>query len=392
MTTETMTNPVATLKAEIVTEFVFEPEYSSRRYGSKDVVAPYRSDYRATVGVRVGNTVKEITFRTLSKYMSSYQNENGHWDSRNDLEYMAMDERVNPFEELENVGIAIDYMDVLVQYQEAVEVAKYRMTLHTRYRNWETIRRNKKEYANSWMHEVVHTLKADKNKRIQTALKNTTFEVKSLEKFLSHASHAVTVTYKGVTGSIFMENGGYTFDGESTYKFPKDYDGQNSYNHRFTIADGKKRRAKRLGTLYLKFVEEVDYELNQREARANRKKSEAEQRAEKKARLSEIAGYPLVILKSEKYNRDHRGYRTESYYEYTYFILTKQPETSYGSPEGFSIDEHIERVYIGDGKHKNVGVNYSIKNLNNLSETQLKSILDILMEGKTALTKLEIPN
>lgn len=393
--TEVNTMPIVTLKAEIVTEFVFTPAYKVSRYrvNTEEIEAPYRKDFEAKVGVRVGNTVKELTFRTHTKYMDSYRDENGNWCSRDNIEYQDIDDR-SAFAELEAAGIAIDYIDVLVQYQKAVEVAKYRMSLHTRYKNWERIRGLKKDYAASWIHGVKAELDADKNKRIQAALLETVFEKTTLESYLSHPSDSVRLTYKGVTGFIHREggsDGSYYFDGESTYKFPEDWNGESSYNHRFKISDGKKRRAKRIGTLYLKFVEEVDYELTARENRANRLKSEAEKRAEKKARLSEITGYPVIILKSEKSRRDHRGHYVGSYDEYTYFILIGQPESKYSSPTGFAIDEDIKTEYK-DGKNVEIGREYSIRNLRGLSKEQFKSILDILMEGKVALTKLEIPN
>ena len=71
------------------------------------------------------------------------------------------------FGELTAAGILVDYMDVLVQYQELVKEAKYREILIKRYKKWEIIRRRKKAYEESWMHEFLKTLKGDKNKREQ---------------------------------------------------------------------------------------------------------------------------------------------------------------------------------------------------------------------------------
>jgi hypothetical protein len=393
MTTMTET-PVATLKAEIVTEFVFTPEYKTRRFGNptNEILAPYRRDYEAKVGVKVGNTVKEIAIRTHTKYMSSYTDENGRWQSRDDIEYVDI-EKVNgetPFAELEAAGILVDLIDVLVQYQANVEVAKYRMTLHNRYQKWEGIRKHKKEYTHSWMHNVEAELKADKNKKIQAALENTTIKVKSLEKFLDHSEHAVTVNYKGVSTSIFMKDGGFTFDGNCTYRFPKDWNGEARYNHRFIIVNGKERRAKRLGTLYLKFVEAVDSEFSIREARKNQLSKEQQERQDKKERLEKITGYPMVILKSTKYATNGRSNVGSSYDVYSFAILTSQPTSRYSDPEYISVDEKVETKYE-DGKYVEVGRTYSVKTLKGLTADQMKRILDIAMEGKTTLSKLEIP-
>src|SRR6056297_3297865 len=124
MTTMTDT-PVATLKAEMVTEFTFTPLKRTPRYRNSDtgeILAPYREDYEAKVGVKVGNSVKELTFRVHTHYMKSYNDSEGRFRTREDIEWLGIDERTHPFEELENAGVLIDYMDVLVQYQKDVEV------------------------------------------------------------------------------------------------------------------------------------------------------------------------------------------------------------------------------------------------------------------------------
>jgi len=399
MTENTATMPIVTLKAEKVTDFTFTPEYKARRYGrsySDEIASPYRSDYEAKVGVKVGNTVKELTLYKKSRYISSYNDANGEWHSGFDLE--GFDIKVergdtHPFAELENAGIAIDWMEVLNEYQKAVEHAEYRMTLHNRYKEWEAIRANKKEYAASWMHGVKAELEADPNKRIKAALLQTTFSKTTLASFLEHPNHAITVTYKGVTGYFHREGqaGSYSFSGDSVYQIPEDYDKEkhNLYNFKFGISEGKTRRAKRLGTLYLKFVDDVNYELEARKRRAEMKKSEAEKRQEKKERLEKITGYPVVILKTEKSRHDHRGHYVGRY-TYTFVILIEQPTSRYDDPKYISIDEYINTEYK-DGKSVEIGRTYSVKTLRGLTADQFKRILDIVMEGKTALTKLERP-
>jgi hypothetical protein len=253
----------------------------------------------------------------------------------------------------------------------------------------------KKEYADSWINYAKAELMADPNKHIKNALLDTKLEKNTLDSFLKNGSHYVEVTYKGVTCYFNREgqNGSYSFSGESTFKLPEDFcvNTHNKYNFKFRIAECKTRRAKRLGTLYLKFVEDVNSEFEIRKNVLQNKKSEAEKRQEKKTRLEEITGYPIVILKTQGHRKDHRGhYVGESYDIFNFVILTGQPSSKYSSPEYISIGENINTEYK-DGERIETGRTYSIRTLDKLSADQLKRILDIAMEGKTALTELVIP-
>ena len=391
MTTMTDT-PVATLKAEMVTEFTFTPLKRTPRYRNSDtgeILAPYREDYEAKVGVKVGNSVKELTFRVHTHYMKSYNDSEGRFRTREDIEWLGIDERTHPFEELENAGVLIDYMDVLVQYQKDVEVARHRMILHKRFQKWEQIREQKRKYTESWMHTAEADLKADKNKKIQAALTHSKFTTKSLETYLKTGRASVCVEYKGVTAWIYMESGSYMFDGDSSFKFPEDWDGKNSHCHIFTIADGKTRRAKRLGTLYLKLVEEIDFEISSREARANQRKTEAQKREETRKTLETITGHKVLVIRIEKpkYSYGHNSGYEGTYTVYNYKIVTEQPKYSHSDVKGLNLHEKVETEYK-DGIYKEVGKTYSVNGLNGLSPEQLKKIVDIAMEGKTALKEV----
>lgn len=387
--TTMLETPVATLTAEIVTEFIFAPEYKTRLAGSptKEIIAPYHSNYKATVGVKVGNIVKEISISMRTKYMSSYSDENGRWQSREDLQYVHIENK--PFAELEEAGILVDLTPVLEQYQANVGVAEHHMALHNRYQKWIKIRRAKQEYMHSWMHRAEADLKADKNKKIHDALEHTTIEVKSLEKFLATSTHAINVNYKGISTNIFIRNNGFVFDGNSAYKLPKNWDGSDMYQYRFDIANGTNRKSKTLGSLFLKYVQAVDLELEKREARLNRLSREQQARKDKKERLEKLTGYPIVILVNKRYVKNNRGYNTdEAYNVYTYAVLTDQPTSKYAEPKYFSVNENTQSV---KNEEETIST-YSVNNINGLTVDQMKRILDILMEGKTALTKLEIPN
>jgi hypothetical protein len=367
--TNTAPEIVATLKAEFVNEFEFTPRREKvRRFSDEtQITHPYTREYEAKVSVKVGNAVKELTFRENEYYKSSYRDEAGEYHSGVTYKYLGLKENTHPFQELENAGIAVDYSEVLFQYVKLVEEAKYRETLIERYNTWENIRRAKKRLAESWIHNFEATIRADRNKRIQAAVQLTTFAPSTDY----NKKHHINITYKGVTVPIHIVDGSFAFNNEKYEWGFKPY--MENSDNKVELADDKLRRAKREGTLFLKAIEAIDI----REANvAYRNKQREEEIAHNKKVgkiLRKAAGVPVMFKEEQEWSRrDDRSYRVARYH-----VLVESNESSY------DVAEKIEIKYssYNDGQ-------FTVKGLT-LREDQFKKVLDILIDGRKVFTKEE---
>lgn len=355
---------VATIKAEVITEIIFaEPKPYEKQYGNL-----YVDDFEATIGVKVGNAVETLILEIQRKYVPS----TGVYNTPTyvDSYYTPYTPKIvkNKFENLEKVGIEIDYSAVLETYQAAVWKAKdsqkaYKAELKRTHKNIRSL-----SYPTSWPLEFVNIITKDSNKQIKSA----DFILEPVGKFeyVHKGKTFIKVIYKNVIGKILKEDGRYVWtDGISTEK------NENGYSNTLKISNGKTKRTKKEGTALLKFLEAVNGYWTIREVQKTRVQKEADEREVKRAKLEKDAGYPVVILSDRKYQRNFRGSTTgESYLVYIYKIITKQPESSYDLASGYSIS--FGKTY---SEEENT---YSVGNISKLNKKQFKTILDTILEGK----------
>ena len=360
---------VATLKAVSVNAYEFT---KPRGYRSNDL---YESDFDAEVMVKVGNAVKDIKLRIHRDYVSS----TGEYNTPTyvDSHYTPYAPQVyrNAFSELKEAGIEVDFSDVLAEYQAEVWIAKATQKKAKAAAKAKRKAERREGYPTSWPFSFVETIAKDPNKKIKAA--NFKLSTPGKFDFIHNGQSHIKVTYKNVIGTITRDEGRYTFtDGVGVEK------NNNGHFERLDITERKTRRAKREGTTLLKFLEAVDEYFAIRNARKTRAQKEKEERAEYKAKLEKITGYPIVEFSETRYHKNHRGMNQydNSYEDYSYKIVTKQPDSYYGSAEGLKI-----------GKNSYKGETYSINGLSGLSKKQLKSILVILLEGKEVFTKVITP-
>jgi hypothetical protein len=387
-----METTVATIKAEFENEISFIPK--TNRFNSISTW-PYTSDYRAQVTLRVGNLVKEVILEVNEEWFPS----SGKFGTDNyvDSHYeksIGFPTHENYFKTLEEAGLEIDFSDIFKQYEKMIEEAKMHEKVLKRAIEWKKIREKKEKYDNAWIHGIESELKADKNKHIRKALEKTTFKPLDKRRFISYdTSLNIAVTYNGFTGYFFKENDSFSFYGHSVYELPEGVEVENKYTYKREIAEGKTRKAKRIGTLFLKFVNEVDSYISTREYKKNKQNKAEEERKAKKELLKKVSGFPIQLYKENKYRHSfNRRGPGESYIVYNYYIITDQPEYSFSDPTGFKINTEIKTEYK-DGEHIEIpgSRTFSINTIFGLSEKQFKSIIDILMEGKIAIEKVITP-
>ena len=360
---------VATLKAQSVNAYEFT---KPRGYRSNDL---YESDFDAEVMVKVGNAVKDIKLRIHRDYVSS----TGEYNTPTyvDSHYTPYAPQVyrNSFSELKEAGIEIDFSDVLAEYQAEVWIAKATQKKAKATRKAKAKAERREGYHTSWPFKFVEVIAKDPNKKIKAA--NFRLSTPGKFDFIHRGESFVQVTYKGIVGYISREDGRYIFkDGRGTEK------NERGYFETFAVTDGKVRRAKREGTTLLKFLEAVDEYFAIREARKTRAQKQKEARAEFKKKLEKLAGYPVVEFMETRYRKNNRGMNQydQEYKEYSYKIVTKQPDSHYGSAEGLKISEN---TYNGE--------TYSINGLGGLSKKEFKAILTILLENKEVFAKVVTP-
>ena len=369
--TQTENTPIATLKVEFVNEFEFVPnmERKTRFSDEKVITHPYTSNYEAKVAVKVGNAVKELTFKKNHHYTSSRTLEDGRYVSGQSFDFFGIDENTHPFEELEKAGLHVDYSEAQYQYEKLVAEAKYREVLIKRYNNWKQIRSAKAALANSWIHGFEATIRADKNKRIQAAVLNTTFAVST--KW--NEKHVAKITYKGVKVLIHKIDGSFCFNNEKYGYDMNPTDAETGQN--VELDEGKLRRAKREGTLFLKAIEAIDYR-NERMAMLKKQREETESKNQKVHRiLKEVTGLPVLFKEEREYSRQ-RGIN-DSWLKAKYFLLIKSDESSY---------DVAKSLELGYSTYE--GGQFTLKGMT-LNQDKFKRILDIFLEGREVFTKEE---
>lgn len=367
-------NTIATLKPELVNEFEFTPRRERIKRFSEEthITHPYTSDYEAIVAVKIGNTVKELKFNLNSHYVNSYHKADGTYVKGESFEWLGLDKSTNPFEELENVGIVVNYLHILIQYQDMVKNAKYREALMKRYEAWVNIRKAKKSLIDSWIHKFEATIKSDNNKKIKEAVKETTFVPST--KYGS--KHHINITYKGITVPIHMVDGSFAFN-NSQYEWAMNLTAIDKEKKSVKIADDKLRKAKREGTLFLKAIEAIDEYFAIIESEKKRKEKKVSETEKRKDFLSKTLEYPVIVIEERKYSRERRS--DHSWMEQKYFLLLEQPKDRW---------ESGKRINISYNDYIN---HFSVNGLNDLREDQFKSIVEILIDGRKPLKKLIIP-
>lgn len=369
-------NIVATLKAEIINEFEFIPkEEIVNRFSNETIIThPYKSHYEAKVAVKVGNAVKNLFFSEKTKYISGFTNENGEFKPGFDVNHIEVIDETGStqiFEELENAGIRVDYMDVLMQYKQLLEKAKYHEKLLKRWNEWEKIREGKKKLKNSWIHDFENVLKSDKNKKIQSLLNEVTFEPST--KY--NKKHYVNLIYKGVVVPIHKIAGSFVFNNEKYEYELKPYEKET--RNRVELEEDKLRRAKREGTIFLKAIEAIEIREKQIEYRKNKRIKELKELKDTKEHFEKVLGFPVHVEET----LERSSYSNNSYKVHKYWLITKQPERKYASFEGIRL-----------GKYEKDGVyTYSINGTFKLDEDKFKRIIRILLEGKKVHEELIIP-
>lgn len=368
--------PVVTLKAEFVNEFEFTPrsERVGRFSDETKIVHPYQSNYEAKVAVKIGNAVKNLIFKENDHYVPSFYREDGTYVSGTSFMFLGLTEKSNPFEELENAGIAVDYFHIQLQYQKMVKEAKYQETLIRRYEIWVNIRKAKKSLKDSWIHKFEGTIKADNNKNIKAALKLTTFGIS--KKY--DGKHNIKVTYKDITVPIHMIDGSFAFNNEQ-YEYNMDpfITNENGEKKNVKIANNRLRKAKKEGTLFLKAIEAIDVYLNDIDYKKNARKEELSETEEKRTYLEKVLGHKVCVTEERKYSRDRHS--NHSWLEKNYFLLMEQPKDRWEKGTRISINYYDHYKTFG------------IKGLDNLNEKQFKSIVEILIDGRKVLPKLIVP-
>jgi len=360
---------VATLTAEIVTDFEFEePRSFNRRRGDL-----YTNDFEAEVGVKVGNKVATLTLRITRDYVGS----TGEYGTPTYVasHYTPYGPSIsnNKFESLEEAGIEIDFSEVLSTYQAEVWKAKDKQKKHKAEAKAALKAQRKAEYSETWPFGFINRIEKDPNKKIKFA--DFTLTPMGKGVYIHQGDTFLRVTYRGLIGTITRESDRYVWTDARRVNDPKD-----SYVSPIRVSNGKTRKAKRAGTILLKFLEAVDEYIVIKEARKTRAQKEADKREAKRLELEKAAGYPVVLTSETKYNHDRYSRRngTETYQEYKNWIVTEQPDSRYGSHKGYRIGVDYDK-------------NFSINGLHNLSKEKFTAILAILMEGKRAFSDIVFP-
>ena len=355
---------IATVKLELVNEITFVPDTYKDEERS-----PYKSNYEATVSAKIGNVVKELTFAQNSKYRSS----EGQYGTPEYKESWTeewsgfKDSKGNPFQDLIDAGMSIDFDEVIQKYNVKVKKAKEHQIQLKKEAEEKLIAKRKEEYKTCWPLTLQDALETEKNKIIKAKKNEITIIPCSEESYIKGGASAEFV-YKEHTVSVRV------------------YDGKYEWNAR-ELGNYKTRRYTWPMTALLKFIQVVDEHVATKEYETNKNNEPKLKRQARTKLLSEVCGQPVTVFSQEKYSSDRynrvRGRR--NWTEYTYMLVTKVAE-KYGDPEGYEINTETDTDWK-DGKHQEIpGTRtYSIRTLRKLSEEQFKSILDILLKDKKVI-------
>ena len=373
-----MENTIATLKAEFVNEMEFVPsiERGNRGNNFKEITLPFDNKFTASVSVKVGNLVKELIIENKDKYIDGYHDKDGNYISST---YIAGPQFRNgdAFLELTSAGIEIDFSNVWLQYQKMLEKGEHMQKVQKRLDRWNTIRNRRNVYINSWVQNFESILRNDTNKQIQAALLSTSFSKTSMKAFTNPdamTSLSVEVNYKGYKVDFEMEDGSFIFRGYAVNNSDENV-------KRTSIEDGKKRRAKREGTLFLKYVQAIDAYIATTEYQKKKREEQISDTEKKRLMLEKASGYPVFMKEEMEYSRNHTGRHSgHSWMTQKFYLVTKQPESYYDSFKGIQIST--------DGGEN---PKFTVKGCNDLREDQFKTIVDVLVDGREIFPEVITP-
>ena len=368
---------VATLKAEMVNEIEF---VTGERWNSRKYIKTTHTDlFEAKVNVKVGNAVEEITLAENSEYRQSYTRKS---KSEKEIARFGIDRYVGghkrtwvglkanttPFKTLKEVGIKVDYDEVISQYTAMLKAMKHRDLVLKRSKNIAIYRKRREDYPTRWFTKFEETIRADKNKTIQGALPDVIFTLPTLNEYKTENKSEGKIAYRGVTAKIQRDEGSFVFEGGW---FGPNSNGATEYAN---ISDHKRRKAKKEGTIFFKIIEAIDYLVDQK----NRFKTEREkliiETEATRLRLEKLSGYPVYMKEERAYSKERRN--GGSWLEQKFYLITEQPTSYYGSFKGI-------RVNIGTtGYEETKRTVYSVNGITNLRQDQFQKIVEVLIDGR----------
>ncbi len=373
---------IATLVAEAITDVVFDVNTS--RYGrtlSNHKVPEMNivGDYRGTIGVKIGNAVKELKFKIARDYISSegdYGTETyveGHYTPYEPT--LVSDTQLHTLTE---AGIEVDLSKVEEVYAEEVKRVRVvqRVTKEADKLAGEKKRENEYDTRSLWFFKFIQEVANSNNKKVSE--KAFKLEPMPREGYVKNEPQTFAmITYRKIVTHIKMEDGRFVY----TDGYDEKPDSKGNRQTRY-ISGSKQRRTKNASSAALKFMTEVDEYL---ETIAYRKKNQNDannKRDEINELLCEVTGYPVNSKEETKYQqRMYGGRGGDSYKVTTHKIVTEFSKYSYGDDKGFTLTTDVNY----STKVRTFGVN-GIKGLN---KEQLKSILDIVLKGVQLPTKPE---
>jgi hypothetical protein len=298
------------LTAELMGDFTFQFE----RNGNLNY---YK---KATVSVKIGSLIKDITFSTPSDS-----------DISNNFESV--------FEDVFKIGLEVNLQPIIDKYVELrdIEIRKDKIKKAIAYR---------KEYKDSWVHRT-------KEIKIDGLTVSYVSEEEYVEKRLEGGfwnGIKPTLTYKGVSNSIdyqdiassrYGRNMKYTLEGE--------------------VTKWRRRGYKSLDKLAEMFVQLVDFKINSDKAEEIAKENKKLEEESKIKHLEDTFGCKAEVKKEWKYSNYSRN---KGYYMTNYYI------TFNGKTEKISFRKDSNDVYT-----------YTFGSFDKLTASQVNKIIQVLDEG-----------
>lgn len=333
--------PVTTLKAELVVDIIFEKESQRYNHGIKK----FKDDLQIEVPVKVGNGVKDITILRKPNYDKE----------GNPIETKILDSKFN---DLREVGIEIDYSDVIEKYEVAV---KANLELQAKELE-EAITKAKLKrgefFDKSWVEEFKANVKGDKRfKEKEYSFKEMTKD----EYVNSNGKLNIGIKYKKVTSYFYLDNEKNQFNFVDGVQYFLD-ENEKQFSRSIQISDNKVRRGKLPKSIVHRFFTDVDVYFAIEESKKNRAKKEGNERIELKENLEKYSGEKVTIYSEMVYPKYTSGNNGNPYKKYTY-VIEVGPKND---PRKFQI-----------GMSSYNGLSFSFNGINNLSQTQFKDIIKV---------------
>jgi hypothetical protein len=349
---------IATLKAELINEF----EFASSSYRNK--VNRYHRDWRADVTIKVGNSVEKVKCFINDEYHGSEGYGTPDYKAGYNTYTPTVD--LSSFAQLKEAGIEIDIVDVLIEYNKALELVKIQVKADEEEAGRLAKIKRGEQYDSCWLQSFNDNVRNAGNKTIDNAVFTLT-KVSRDEVVNKGASNSIAIKYKGITGSITMEERKFIYIGAQQNYLKAD---NTTGSMHAEISDYKTRRAKKEATLVKKFIDEVDSYIDRRDY----KKNEAiKQKLNEKAKsniLSDTSGLEVTVSEQYRHNRYARRGQ-EGYYVTEYSVQINEEKYSVGTsvPSQYNSEtqqrEDLERVY-------------SIRSFDNLTKEKFLGIIKVL--------------